>query len=57
MKPINEFINTFVSMVEKPFAINNKQGFVLKNGMRILFRDSKLSDPSKEQLKRHYAKK
>jgi hypothetical protein len=50
------FIESWVSLVSHPFMVNKKQGFVLKNGMRILFNDPSMSPESRRSLSRHYKK-
>ena len=57
MSIIDDFIDNWADMIEKPLAINGKQGFVLKNGMKIILSESILSIKSRERLSRHYAKK
>ena len=52
---INNFIEVWVKMIDRPLTINNKQGFLLTNGMRIFFKDTFLSQKSIEILKRHYS--
>ena len=56
MSIINDIIEVWVDVIDRPLAINNKQGFVLKNGMRVILSESELSSKSKERLGRHYAK-
>jgi hypothetical protein len=52
---INSFIEVWVKMIDRPLTINNKQGFLLTNGMRIFFKDTFLSQKSIDILKRHYS--
>ena len=56
MTMINDFIDVWVKMIDRPLIVNNKQGFVLKNGWRIFFKDTMLTHKSAETLKRHYTK-
>jgi hypothetical protein len=56
MTMINDFIEVWVSMIDRPLVVNNKQGFVLTNGWRIFFKDTSLTRKSAETLKRHYNK-
>jgi hypothetical protein len=56
MSIIDDVIDRFSNLIDKPIAKNKKQGFVLKNGMRILLDNSYLSTKSQEILKRHYEK-
>ena len=53
---VDEFINIWCPMIEKPIAINDKQGFLLSNGMRILFHNPSISRESQTKLSRHYYK-
>jgi len=53
---VDEFISIWVSMIDKPIAINHKQGFLLNNGMKILFYNSSISRESQDKLTRHYRK-
>ena len=55
MNMIDTFIESWVKMIDRPLIINNKQGFLLTNGMRILFKDTSLSHKSVDILKRHYS--
>ena len=57
MSIIDDVIGRWVDLIEKPISRNKKQGFVLKNGMRILLSESYLSSKSNEILKRHYIRK
>ena len=56
MTMINDFIRTWVGMIEGPLVVNNKHGFVLTNGWRIFFKDTTLTQKSLQTLKRHYNK-
>jgi hypothetical protein len=56
MSIIDDIIGTWSDMIDRPLSINKKQGFVFKNGMRIILSKSKLSSKSNERLGRHYAK-
>ena len=57
MSIIDDFINNWSGIIDKPLAINKKQGFILNNGMKIILKNSILSVKSREILKRHYGKK
>ena len=57
MSIIDDFINNWSGIIDKPLAINKKQGFILNNGMKIILNNSILSVKSREILKRHYGKK
>ena len=57
MSIIDDFINNWSGIIDKPLAINKKQGFVLNNGMKIILKNSILSVQSREILKRHYGRK
>ena len=57
MNMIDTFIESWVKMIDRPLIINNKQGFLLTNGMRILFKDTSLSHKSADILKRHYLRR
>jgi|10_taG_2_1085330.scaffolds.fasta_scaffold97066_4 hypothetical protein len=50
------FVEDWVSLISHPYTVNDKQGFVLKNGMRILFENPTLSHESKRALSKHYTK-
>jgi hypothetical protein len=56
MNIINDIIVRWVDIIDRPIAINNKQGFVLNNGIKIILEKSELSFKSKERLSRHYSK-
>ena len=53
---VDEFISIWVSMIDKPISINHKQGFLLNNGMKILFYNPSISRESQTKLARHYRK-
>ena len=53
---VDEFIGIWCSMIEKPIAVNSKQGFLLSNGMRILFNEPSISRESQNKLTHHYRK-
>ena len=57
MSIIDDFINNWSGIIDKPLAINKKQGFILNNGMKIILNNSILSVKSREILKRHYGRK
>ena len=57
MSIIDDFINNWSGIIDKPLAINKKQGFILNNGMKIILKNSILSVQSREILKRHYGRK
>ena len=57
MSMINDFILNWSDVIDKPIAINKKQGFILNNGMRIILKNSILSIKSREILSRHYSRK
>ena len=56
MSIIDDIIESWVDIIDKPLSINKKQGFVLQNGMRIILSESGLSFKSKEILSRHYSR-
>ena len=35
---INDFLDNFIDMIDKPIVRGNKQGFYLSNGMKIYFK-------------------
>ena len=51
---INAWLDLYHSMVVAPININGKMGFLLSNGMRILFDDISLTERSINTFKRHY---
>ena len=53
---ISKFIIEFIYMIDGPLVVNKQQGFHLKNGMRILFGDTKLTKDATLVLQRHYKK-
>ena len=53
---VDEFISIWCPMIDKPIAVNSKQGFLLSNGMRILFHNPSISRESQDKLTRHYRK-
>ena len=50
----NQIVENWSRMIDSPIAVNKKQGFLLNNGMRILFafNDLKLSNRAIEILRR-----
>ena len=56
MTTINDFVEVWCEVIDQPIIINKTQGFLLNNGIRILFNDSHLSIKSRERLSRHYNK-
>ena len=50
------FIESWVALILHPYQINGKQGFVLNNGMRVLFKNPTMSHESRRSLSRHYKK-
>jgi len=50
----NHLVENWSRMIKSPLAVNKKQGFLLSNGMRILFAfsDLKLSNKAVEILRR-----
>ncbi len=56
MTTINDFVEVWCEVIDQPIIINKTQGFLLNNGVRILFNDSHLSIKSRERLARHYNK-
>ena len=56
MSLIDDLINRWVDLIDRPIVRNKKQGFVLKNGIRVLLSKSYLSAKSLEILRRHYKK-
>ncbi len=51
---MSTFILEFGHMIEEPFAINKKGGFNLKNGMKIVFKYSELTDNAMKRLRKIY---
>ena len=47
MSIINDFILNWSDVIDKPIAINKKQGFILNNGMKIILKNSILSIKSR----------
>ena len=56
MSIIDDLINRWVDLIDRPIVRNKKQGFVLKNGIRVLLSKSYLSAKSLEILRRNYKK-
>ena len=50
---INEWVKLYHTMIVRPIAYNKKMGFQLTNGMRIFFKEERLTDEAKQILKRH----
>ena len=50
----NQIVEDWSKMIKSPISVNKKQGFLLNNGMRILFafNDLKLSNRAIEILRR-----
>ena len=46
MNNINEFIQSWASMIDKPIVINKMQGLLLNTGVRIFFHNPHLSQMS-----------
>ena len=57
MSIIDDIIESWSDMIDRPLSINKKQGFILNNGMKIILKNSILSIKSREILKRHYGRK
>ena len=57
MTMINDFIEMWAGIIDKPLTKNKSHGFLLNNGMRIFFKDTYLTRKSREILKRHYLRK
>jgi len=53
---INEWLKTYHTMIVEPVAYNTKVGFIISNGMRILFKEGKLNEESKRILRRRKEK-
>jgi|ETNmetMinimDraft_12_1059888.scaffolds.fasta_scaffold282762_2 hypothetical protein len=51
MNNINEFIQSWASMIDKPIVINKMQGLLLTTGVRIFFHNPNLSQMSMVTLK------
>ena len=51
MNNINEFIQSWASMIDKPIVINKMQGLLLTTGVRIFFHYPHLSQMSMVTLK------
>jgi|2_EtaG_2_1085320.scaffolds.fasta_scaffold233939_2 hypothetical protein len=56
MSIIDDIIESWVDIIDKPLSINKKQGFILQNGIKIILSESGLSFKSKEILSRHYSR-
>ena len=54
---MDEFVTTYLSMVEKPIIINGKIGFMLSSGIRMYFSNTHLSKHNSKRLSDHYKKK
>ena len=46
----DSFIERYSNFIKSPIKSNNSNGFVLKNGVRIFFKDSMISDSSRVKL-------
>ena len=53
---INEWLKIYHTMIVEPIAYNTKVGFIISNGMRILFKEGKLNEESKRILRRRKEK-
>ena len=53
---INEWLKIYHTMIVEPVAYNTKVGFIISNGMRILFKEGKLNEESKRILRRRKEK-
>ena len=53
---INDWLKTYHTMIVEPIAYNTKVGFIISNGMRILFKEGKLNEESKRILRRRKEK-
>jgi hypothetical protein len=56
MNNINEFIQSWASMIDKPIVINKMQGLLLTTGVRIFFHNPHLSQMSMVTLKQQINK-
>ena len=54
---INDFLNDFIDMIDKPIVNGNKQGFYLSNGMKIFFKEWRLTTKNRAKLSRLYKRK
>jgi|TARA_Y100000310_G_scaffold102770_1_gene100937 hypothetical protein len=52
----HEFVKDWLPFIIEPYVVNAKQGFVLANGVRILFSDTKLDRFQASRLRAHYQK-
>tara|TARA_R110000824_G_scaffold294367_2_gene482749 strand:+ start:13 stop:198 length:186 start_codon:yes stop_codon:yes gene_type:complete len=53
---INEWLKTYHTMIVEPVAYNTKTGFIISNGMRILFKEGNLNEESKRILRKRKEK-
>jgi len=53
---INEWLKTYHTMIVEPIAYNTKVGFIISNGMKILFKEGRLNEESKRILRRRKEK-
>ena len=54
---INEFLENWGEMVEKPIVKGKQQGFILSNGARIFFKEWRLTTKNRAKLARLYKRK
>ena len=54
---MDQFIKTYLAMIEKPIIENNKIGFLLANGVRMYFKDTFVSKHNSDRLRIHYKNK
>ena len=53
---INDWLKTYHTMIVETIAYNTKVGFIISNGMKILFKEGKLNEESKRILRRRKEK-
>ena len=54
---INDFLESFIDMIAKPIVRGNKQGVYLSNGMKIFFKEWRLTTKNRAKLSRLYKRK
>lgn len=54
---MDEFVKTYLAMIEKPIIENNNIGFLLANGARMYFKDTFISKHNSGRLSTHYKNK
>ena len=54
---MDEFVELYLFMIEKPIVKNGKIGFMLSNGIPMFFKDTFISRDNSKRLRDYYKNK